>query len=657
MVKALTSTDGGNSLSALRGHMKSSRTSILFAFAFLLSCAIGKAAPSDSFATVSNEVWSTFGRFVIEKHALEKSLAKKHGLQIPSRVEEFFAAEQKGNWIASSNLFHAISEEHAAKNSEHDVMKLEPWGPIHETFGTYEIIHAMRPQFVKMFGKGIVDEIPRGSIYFGGTAEGRFLISAFCRSHSEGQPFFTITQNALSDPLYLQYVSDLYGDKIQVADTNDWQRCFDEYQADVKARISHDQSHPNEPRQIKPGEDVRLDAYGKVHFEGQVAIMAINGLMAKAIFEKNPTREFYVEESFPLDWMFPHLTPSGLVMKINRAEIPELTQDLLKKDHEFWTKFCTPLIGDWITYDTSVKEVTDFAEKVVHQDNYEGFKGDRDFVWNDSAQVAFSKLRSSIAGIYTWRLGQPPSGGTMPTTFIATGANRKLIEREADFALKQALALCPFSGEVVFHYVQLLVNAYRLDDALLIAKTAQKISPGDHSFQNLIDNLTKIKQQTGSIGDVQNEIARLENAVNANPTNIVQQFELAQKYVQAGQNENAYKVLDRVLAFSDLTLPQVMTVANAYSQLGQSRRLLPALEKVTRLAPDSPEAWYDLAALRATLEQTGPAVEELKKSLALNSQRLGTNSSAMDIRTTLTNDERFAKLRDTAEYKAIVQKP
>jgi len=35
--------------------------------------------------------------------------------------------------------------------------------------------------------------------------------------------------------------------------------------------------------------------------------MTINGLLAKIIFDKNPNREFYIEESFPLDWMYPYL--------------------------------------------------------------------------------------------------------------------------------------------------------------------------------------------------------------------------------------------------------------------------------------------------------------------------------------------------------------
>ena len=49
--------------------------------------------------------------------------------------------------------------------------------------------------------------------------------------------------------------------------------------------------------------------------------MAINALLTKVIFDKNPDHEFYVEESFPLEWMYPHLTPAGIILKINREPI------------------------------------------------------------------------------------------------------------------------------------------------------------------------------------------------------------------------------------------------------------------------------------------------------------------------------------------------
>ena len=42
-----------------------------------------------------------------------------------------------------------------------------------------------------------------------------------------------------------------------------------------------------------------------VRLNNVVSVMEINGLIVKVIFDKNPERAFYVQESYPLDWMYP----------------------------------------------------------------------------------------------------------------------------------------------------------------------------------------------------------------------------------------------------------------------------------------------------------------------------------------------------------------
>ena len=95
----------------------------------------------------------------------------------------------------------------------------------------------------------------------------------------------------------------VYPDReIYTATPDDSQRCFQEYMADAQRRM--------QINQLKPGEDVRI-IDNRVQVSGQVAVMNINGLITKVIFDHNPKNEFFVEESFPLDWMYPHLTPFG----------------------------------------------------------------------------------------------------------------------------------------------------------------------------------------------------------------------------------------------------------------------------------------------------------------------------------------------------------
>src|ERR1039458_840846 len=101
--------------------------------------------------------------------------------------------------------------------------------------------------------------------------------------------------------------------------------------------------------QLTPGENVSVDPNMKMQVSGQVAVMMINGLLCKVIFDHNPNNEFFIEESFPLPWMYPYEKPFGIIMKINRNPLPELPDEVFKRDHAFWSKFSDRLIGNWIT--------------------------------------------------------------------------------------------------------------------------------------------------------------------------------------------------------------------------------------------------------------------------------------------------------------------
>ncbi len=109
--------------------------------------------------------------------------------------------------------------------------------------------------------------------------------------------------------------------EIYIPSPEDSQRCFSKiYTQDVGRRSQLDQ--------LQPGEIVNpvtnADGQVSVQVAGQVAVMKINGLLCKVIFDHNPNNDFYVEESFPLDWMFPYETPSGVIMKINRQPLSSI---------------------------------------------------------------------------------------------------------------------------------------------------------------------------------------------------------------------------------------------------------------------------------------------------------------------------------------------
>jgi tetratricopeptide (TPR) repeat protein len=383
-----------------------------------------------------------------------------------------------------------------------------------------------------------------------------------------------------------------------------------------------------------------------VQVSGQVAVMAINGLLTKVIFEKNPKNEFFVEESFPLDWMYPHLTPFGVIMKINREPLSELTEEIVQKDHEFWSQFSQRLIGNWITYDTPVKEIAAFVEKVYLRKDFSGFKGDRKFVRDDQAQKAFSKLRSSIGGVYAWRISDPNNRNP--------AAQQRMI-READFAFRQSFAFCPYSPEAVFRYVNLLLSLNRMEDALIVATTCQKLDPFNAQVLDLISRLKSFRQQQGDITASQQDFAKLEQSARDNPGNGQMAVEVARRYMQMQQPDRAAQALDRVLAQPTIDAPAVLMIAQAYAAFGNFPKLEATLERLVQVTPDSPEAFYDLGALRATLGKANEAVPPLRKAIELSNARLRKDAKARDLQAEARKDPRLESLKATPEFQTLLE--
>ena len=494
---------------------------------------------------------------------------------------------------------------------------------------------------------------------------------------------------------------------------DDSQRCFQDYLADAQRRL--------QLNQLKPGEDVHV-VENRVQVSGQVAVMAINGLLTKVIFDHNPKNEFFVEESFPLDWMYPYLSPFGIIMKINRQPLPELTEEIVKRDHEFWKQYSKRLTGDIIDYDTPLTNIAAFVEKVYLRRDFTGFTGDRKFVRDDQAQKAFSKLRSSIGGIYAWRISDPNNRNPV--------VQQRMI-KEAEFAFKQALAFCPYSPEAVFRYVNLLLGMRRFDDAYIIASTCLKLDPYNGQVIGLVKNLQDIRRQQAEAPpgamQAQSSFEQMEQNVRQHPDDFQAAFTLAGSYLAARQTDRALPVLQRVLdnpnvngpalralveiygsinntiglesvvaklrpevqankggadlavclsqAYHALhkdteavqTLDVVMNASNAgptdlllaaqeYAAMHDYGKLEMALEKLVKTAPESPEAWYDLAALKAQVNKNKDALDALRHAFELSAKRHRTDTNAMDMIAQAKADPRFATLRNLPEFAKLPTK-
>src|SRR5437773_797968 len=132
---------------------------------------------------------------------------------------------------------------------------------------------------------------------------------------SDGERHVVLTQNALADNTYLEYLGFLYGDQMTTLTRDDSQRAFQKYITDAEKRLQHDQQFPNEPKQVRPGEDIKM-IENRVQVSGQVAVMAINEKMFQMLLDKNPDASFAIEQSFPFESTYANATPLGPIMEL-----------------------------------------------------------------------------------------------------------------------------------------------------------------------------------------------------------------------------------------------------------------------------------------------------------------------------------------------------
>jgi hypothetical protein len=425
---------------------------------FLAGC--GKKQSASSWSLDKSGASAQLKQFLAAQETQARALAKQDGNKLPPEFGAFYKAAETGDWQDATNLFAQMR-----KRLDADSSLLGSWWSA--TLDAYGVFVAFPPgdKYAIAFGKDIIQSIPAGSIYFGGADSGRFVVTALMESHADGKPFFMLSQNPLADATYLHYLQAMYGGKIHTPTDEDLQKSLQDYMTTAQRRLAHDKQFPNEPRQLQPGdEDVKQDSNGQIQLRSHWNVIGVRELLTKSIFDKNPDREFYLVEGFPLDWMYPYLEPHGLIMKINRQPLPALSDEIVQRDRDYWTKYLTPMIGGWLKPDTTIGEVAAFVEKIHVKKDFSGFAGDPQFVQSEYWCENFSKLRSSIGGLYEWRARQ-----------ATDAAEIKRMNDAADFAFRQAWALCPYSTETVLRYVNLLTSQNRRADALLVAETAAKM--------------------------------------------------------------------------------------------------------------------------------------------------------------------------------------
>ncbi len=442
------------------------------------------------------------------------------------------------------------------------------------------------------------------AIFFGGTDPGRFVPTYMIYSAKVRQDVYLITQNALADNTYMNVMRDLYGDQIWIPSPLDSNVAFRQYVEGVQSG------------KIKAGADVKTEG-GKVQVQGVGGVMQINGFLSKMIFDhnqyrtetktdetsrpvgaavvyedpgidpktgKSPIRSFYVEESYVLPWMYPYLTPHGLIMQINNKPTP-LTAETIKNDTDFWNWYSDRLLND---------------EKFI-----------RDIV----ARKSFSKLRSAIAGLYAAR-GKP---------------------KEAEAAFRQAVALYDLSPEANFRLADLILRQGRFDEAIELFDTFLAKDPENEKGVAFRNSLIQRKA-------IDAKRKALEKQLASGNIEFANAMQLLSIYIQFNRIQQADALAKNMLAGNTIQPQMVMQLAQHMAQARRYATVELALKKYTALVPKDPQGWVNLAALQLVLNKQGEMWVSLGKTIEVGGEA-GRNTLRQDKRfAPIRNTPQFKKL-------------
>jgi len=336
-------------------------------------------ARSGTTASAEEIVATKLSQFGRNRRDVMRGMAKRFKVEVRPDVERFFDAVEGGKWEEIEAAFKPMFEQRKAGTRD-DLNNI--WGPILEAYGVAESTHLWPAQKLLDYGNSILDSLRPGMIYVGGTDPGRF-IPTFLNETSEGERHIILTQNAMADNTYLKYVDFLYGDTFGTLRDGDSQSAFQQYIADAQRRLKHDQDFPDEPKQIRPGEDVQ-NTDGRIQVSGQVAVMGINELLLQDFMNKNPDASFALEESFPMRSFYSNSMPLGPIMELRAQDAQNtFTSERAAQVVDYWRDVAQQLMFDADSPEGSAARKT-YSKMVSSQAN---LMADHNFT--DDAEQAY----------------------------------------------------------------------------------------------------------------------------------------------------------------------------------------------------------------------------------------------------------------------------
>jgi tetratricopeptide (TPR) repeat protein len=170
---------------------------------------------------------------------------------------------------------------------------------------------------------------------------------------------------------------------------------------------------------------------------------------------------------------------------------------------------------------------------------------------------------------------------------------------------------------------------------------------------NALRALLQAYASIGNLDGLQRTVAKLEARTRANPTDFSAAIGLAEGYRHLQKPEAAIRTLDQMVSHPQVDANAVLQAAQQYAALTNYQKLETALVRLTQISPDSPEVWYDLAALKVVLGKSQEAMPALRRAIDLSAKRLTQDPKARDLRAAAAQDSRFLSLHQMPEFKQL----
>lgn len=420
------------------------------------------------------------------------------------------------------------------------------------------------------YGYDMLKDLPKDAFVFGGTDPGRFvptymiLGESFVDPQNRRDPDFDrrdlviVTQNALADAFYQKYIHDHYAANRPPA-KGWWEKW-----------LGRDEQYPKKPVKL-PTEQELMQIVQQVSAnlppganpqDPNAGILYHAGI-AQWIFEHNKhEREFFIEESFPMEWTYAYAVPNGLSYRLNKEPLAELPPEVVTEDFRFWNAYVDRLVNDQ--------------------------KFQRDF----DAKRSFSKLRNSTGNLYRWRKMWP----------------------EAERAYRQALQLHPNNMESLVALSEILRVQERWDEMAAIWDHAIEGDPNNRSVRKARERVTRLRE-------VDREIDALQRELSADPRNAELVSNLLRLFVETGQGDKVQEQLKQsavVFGNSPEFLKFAVDFCNTNGQWAAG--LEPARELV-KVQPNDPSAWLALARMEFANRDPGAFLAAARKAIELGGQQ------------------------------------